>query len=45
MKVHFLGATRTTTGSMYLLEVNGQRLLLEPLPGFPGDFSLSGIEI
>jgi metallo-beta-lactamase family protein len=29
MKVHFLGATRTTTGSMYLLEVNGQRLLLE----------------
>ena len=29
MKVHFLGATRTTTGSMYLLEVNGRRLLLE----------------
>ena len=29
MKIHFLGATRTTTGSMYLLEVNGQRLLLE----------------
>lgn len=29
MKVHFLGATRTTTGSMYLLEINGQRLLLE----------------
>jgi metallo-beta-lactamase family protein len=29
MRVHFLGATRTTTGSMYLLEVNGQRLLLE----------------
>jgi metallo-beta-lactamase family protein len=29
MKVHFLGATRTTTGSMYLLEVNGKRLLLE----------------
>ncbi len=29
MKVHFFGATRTTTGSMYLLVVNGQRLLLE----------------
>lgn len=29
MKIHFLGATRTTTGSMYLLEVNGKRLLLE----------------
>lgn len=29
MKVHFLGATRTTTGSMYLLEVNGRRILLE----------------
>ena len=29
MKVHFFGATRTTTGSMYLLEVNGQRILLE----------------
>ena len=29
MNVHFLGATRTTTGSMYLLEVNGSRLLLE----------------
>lgn len=29
MQVHFLGATRTTTGSMYLLEVNQQRLLLE----------------
>ena len=29
MKVHFLGATRTTTGSLYLLEVNGKRLLLE----------------
>jgi metallo-beta-lactamase family protein len=29
MKIHFLGAARTTTGSMYLLEVNGQRLLLE----------------
>lgn len=29
MRVHFLGATRTTTGSMFLLEVNEQRLLLE----------------
>jgi metallo-beta-lactamase family protein len=29
MKIHYLGATRTTTGSMYLLEVNQQRLLLE----------------
>jgi len=29
MRVHFLGATRTTTGSMSLLEVNGRRLLLE----------------
>src|SRR3974390_1598056 len=29
MKVHFLGATRTTTGSMYLWEINGKRLLLE----------------
>ncbi len=29
MRMHFLGATRTTTGSMYLLEVNGSRLLLE----------------
>ena len=29
MRIHFLGAARTTTGSMYLLEVNGQRLLLE----------------
>ncbi len=29
VKVHFLGATRTTTGSMYLLEVNGRRLLME----------------
>lgn len=29
MRLHFLGATRTTTGSMYLFEVNGQRLLLE----------------
>ncbi len=29
MKIHFFGATRTTTGSMYLFEVNGKRLLLE----------------
>ena len=29
MRIHFHGATRTTTGSMYLLEVNGKRLLLE----------------
>ena len=29
MRFHFLGATRTTTGSMYLIEVNSQRLLLE----------------
>lgn len=29
MRIQFLGATRTTTGSMYLLEVNHQRLLLE----------------
>src|SRR3990172_8019317 len=29
MKVHFHGATRTTTGSMFLFEVNNQRLLLE----------------
>jgi len=29
MRIHFLGATRTTTGSLYLLELNGQRLLLD----------------
>ena len=29
MRVHFYGATRTTTGSMYLLEVNQRRILLE----------------
>ncbi len=29
MQIHFFGATRTTTGSMYLFEVNGSRLLLE----------------
>lgn len=29
MRVHFFGAARTTTGSLYLLELNGNRLLLE----------------
>ncbi|MCJ7625329.1 MAG: MBL fold metallo-hydrolase, partial [Anaerolineaceae bacterium] len=29
MRIHFNGAARTVTGSQYLLEVNGQRLLLE----------------
>jgi metallo-beta-lactamase family protein len=29
MKISFLGAVRTTTGSMHLLEVNGSRILLE----------------
>jgi len=29
MRIHFLGAARTTTGSMYLIEINGKRLLLE----------------
>ena len=29
MRIHFLGATRTTTGSMFLLEVNQRRVLLE----------------
>jgi metallo-beta-lactamase family protein len=29
MRIHFLGATRTTTGSMYLVEVNGRKILLE----------------
>jgi metallo-beta-lactamase family protein len=29
MQIHFLGAMRTTTGSMYLLEVNQKRVLLE----------------
>ena len=29
MRIHCLGATRTTTGSMYLLEVNQQRILME----------------
>jgi metallo-beta-lactamase family protein len=29
MRIHFFGATCTTTGSRYLFEVNGKRLLLE----------------
>jgi metallo-beta-lactamase family protein len=29
MQIQFLGATRTTTGSMFLMELNGRRLLLE----------------
>ena len=29
MRIHFFGATRTTTGSLYLLEVNGRKILLE----------------
>ena len=29
MQIHFFGAARTTTGSMYLFEINGKRLLLE----------------
>ena len=29
MQIHFFGATRTTTGSMYLIEVNQRRVLLE----------------
>ena len=29
MLIHFFGATRTTTGSMFLLDINGQRLLFE----------------
>ena len=29
MKIHFLGAIRTTTGSIYLIELNAKRILLE----------------
>jgi metallo-beta-lactamase family protein len=29
VRIHFFGATRTTTGSLYLLEVNQRRILLE----------------
>jgi metallo-beta-lactamase family protein len=29
MRIQFLGATRTTTGSMFLIEVNQQQILLE----------------
>jgi metallo-beta-lactamase family protein len=29
MRIHFFGAARTTTGSLYLLEINSRRLLLE----------------
>jgi metallo-beta-lactamase family protein len=29
MKIHFNGAARTVTGSQYLLEINGKRILLE----------------
>ena len=29
MKIHCFGAARTTTGSMYLLEINGKKLLME----------------
>jgi metallo-beta-lactamase family protein len=29
MKLHFFGATQTTTGSKYILEANGKRILIE----------------
>jgi metallo-beta-lactamase family protein len=29
MKIHYFGASRTTTGSMYFIEINGKKLLLE----------------
>lgn len=29
MRVHYLGATRTTTGSMFLCEINGRQVLFE----------------
>ena len=29
MKIHFFGATKTVTGSMHILEVNGKRILLD----------------
>jgi metallo-beta-lactamase family protein len=29
MNIHFLGAARTVTGSMHLLEINGRKLLLD----------------
>src|SRR5581483_5892120 len=29
MKIHFLGAARTVTGSMHVIEVNGHRVVLD----------------
>ena len=29
MRIHFHGAAQTVTGSQYLLEINGKRILLE----------------